>query len=104
MTEKLTAAEQAFEEWWTGQMKGYDVMPSLGTKAAAKAAYLAAYARATERAEAQLAKAREDMARILQTCCDADEADPKELLREIGDIARQYPWPQALGGQDDTAR
>ena len=49
MDEKLTDAEREFEEWWTGQMKGYDVLPSLGTKAAAKAAYFAADAHATKR-------------------------------------------------------
>jgi hypothetical protein len=43
------AAEQAFEEWWAGQMKGYDIQPSLGTKAAAKAAYLAATERTARR-------------------------------------------------------
>ena len=47
--DEMNEAEREFEEWWTGQMKGYDVMPSLGTKAAAKAAYLAADALATER-------------------------------------------------------
>lgn len=34
-----------------------------------------------------------DMARILQTACDADEGDPKELLHEIAAIAAKYPWP-----------
>lgn len=34
-----------------------------------------------------------DMARILQTACDADEADPRALLSEIVKIASAHPWP-----------
>jgi hypothetical protein len=34
-----------------------------------------------------------DMARILQTACDADEGDPRKLLQEIADIASKHPWP-----------
>ena len=36
---------------------------------------------------------RHDMARILQTACDADEADPRSLLNEIAQIASKHPWP-----------
>lgn len=35
-----------------------------------------------------------DMAVILQLACDADEADPRELLHEIAMIASKHPWPQ----------
>lgn len=35
-----------------------------------------------------------DMARILQTCCDADEAPAIELLNQVTEIARKHPWPQ----------
>ena len=44
MDEKLTAAEQAFEEWWAEEQNA-----SQHTKPVAKAAYIAADARATER-------------------------------------------------------
>ena len=102
----MNEAEREFEEWWTGQMKGYDVMPSLGTKAAAKAAYLAAYARATERAEAQLAKAREAL-RAAKTMMDRgqqpEKLDSALTWRENDELARRL-IDEALGGQDDQAR
>lgn len=41
----------------------------------------------------ELIRVSGDMATILQTACDADEADPRELLSEIAAIARKYPWP-----------
>lgn len=36
-----------------------------------------------------------DMARILQTACDAEEGDPRQLLSEIANIASKHPWPAA---------
>ena len=44
MDEKLSEAEREFEEWWAEEQNA-----SQHTKPVAKAAYLAAYARATER-------------------------------------------------------
>ena len=37
-----------------------------------------------------------DMAAILQTACDADEADPWKLLNEIAQIASKHPWLSPL--------
>lgn len=42
-----------------------------------------------------------DMARILQIACDADEADPRELLSEIAQIASKHPWPKDPRPQKD---
>lgn len=46
--------------------------------------------------DAELEAMRRDMAIILQTACDADEAPAKELLSQIAKIAATHPWNAAI--------